>query len=98
MTSEKHFTIVGCGKAGDGLHRFSVSGTVTFRGKPIEEGKLVLMPNSKEAGAGPTQVIMIANGQFDGESTPGKKRVEFYASWPNGKRITWEDGRQVPDS
>ncbi|MEW4453172.1 hypothetical protein AB1L30_10890 [Bremerella sp. JC817] len=90
--------LVGCGTAGDGLTRFPVAGTVTFKGKPIEEGKLILLPATSEVGSGPTQVIPIVDGQFDGESTPGMKRVEFYASWPNGKMITLEDGRQVPDS
>ncbi len=89
---------LGCGSAGDGLTRFPVSGTVTYQGKPIQKGKLVLLPTTKESGSGPTQVILISDGQFAGESTPGPKRVEFYASWDNGKTITLEDGRQVPDT
>lgn len=92
------FMLTGCGTSGDGLTRFPVSGTVTYQGQPIEEGKLVLLPTMNETGGGPTQVIMIAEGRFDGESTPGHKRVEFYASWPNGKTITLEDGRHVPDT
>lgn len=90
--------LAGCGTSSDGLTRFPVSGSVTFQGKPVEQGKLILLPMTTEAGAGPTQVIPIQQGQFDGVSTPGHKRVEFYASWPSGKMITLEDGRQVADT
>ncbi|MCC9606532.1 hypothetical protein LOC68_17385 [Blastopirellula sp. JC732] len=89
---------VGCSKAGDGRERFPISGTVNFQGSPLPEGKLVLLPADGEVNAGPTQVVMIEQGAFDGESTPGLKRVEFYASWPNGKMITLENGSQVEDT
>ncbi|PQO44044.1 hypothetical protein [Blastopirellula marina] len=88
----------GCGKADDGRERFPVSGTVTYKGQPLPQGKLILMPADGETNGGPTQVVMIEQGAFDGVATPGRKRVEFYADWPNGKMITLEDGSQTPDS
>ncbi|TWT38649.1 hypothetical protein [Blastopirellula retiformator] len=91
-------TAIGCGSAGDGRERFPVSGRVTFQGEPLAEGKLVLLAADGELNAGPTEVVMIENGVFSGVSTPGRKRIEFYASWPNGKMVTLENGSQVEDT
>ncbi len=63
---------VGC--QGDGKN--PVSGTVTWNGKALEEGHLILTPSdkTKSPDAGPIQ-----NGEFSFRASPGAKRVEIFA-------------------
>jgi hypothetical protein len=52
-----------------------VSGTVELDGKPMAEGQITF---AGEAGS-PPQTLEVKGGKFEGEVTPGKKRVEIHA-------------------
>jgi hypothetical protein len=68
---------VGCGAVGDDLPRQAVSGTVTFDGQPLAQGRVQFEPSSPDAkiAAGGE----ITDGQFaiprDQGPTPGDYRV-----------------------
>lgn len=52
----------GCSRHPDPVH---VSGTVTFRGKPVPKGIVFIHPNQQKGNSGPYGVAMIKNGRFD---------------------------------
>jgi len=69
----------GCG--GDKLNRQAVSGTVTYKGKPIVRGTVTFAPADK---GGPTQVTAtVEDGKFslpkEAGPSPGKYKVRFEA-------------------
>lgn len=68
-------TLAGCGSGG--LAEYSVTGTVTFDGQPVEKGEIRLMPT--EAGGTP-YAGAIENGKFECKVTEGQKRVEISAT------------------
>jgi hypothetical protein len=70
----------GCGAEGDQRPREPVSGTVTFEGKPLDNGTIEFQPSSaaEAVAAGGT----VAQGRFaipkDAGPVPGKYRVAIY--------------------
>ncbi|MEQ8211300.1 MAG: hypothetical protein RH917_15850 [Lacipirellulaceae bacterium] len=66
-------TIVGCG---DSTGRREVSGTVTYAGQPLEEGRLSLRP----LGQGPSSGCEIRDGEFYIPSQKGPKPGEYKVS------------------
>lgn len=68
--------LAGCARP-DGPSMLTTKGTVTFKGEPIEEGRI----NFRELdGEMRPYSAPIKNGAFSIESTAGKMRVEVYAS------------------
>jgi hypothetical protein len=70
--------LIGCG---GGLERIPLSGTVTFNGKPIEDGQIRFMP--KEDTKMPLTVEPIKNGEYDTSTTGGvpvgRYQVQFFS-------------------
>ena len=54
--------LVGCGKKEGQL-----TGTVTFKGKPVESGEIILTPDESRGNRGPGVMVQIEHGTF---STP----------------------------
>ena len=70
----------GCGR-GDGIQRVTVSGSVTFRGQPVEVGQIRFVPESGTAA--PLVTEPIADGRYatstSGGVAAGHYRVEIRA-------------------
>jgi hypothetical protein len=76
-------TCVGCGG-----NETTIEGNVTFDGKPVEQGSIVLEPADR---VGPTAGGTIAQGKYrlgaaEGIA-PGKKIVRISAVGPTGRKI-----------
>jgi hypothetical protein len=68
--------ILGCGS--DGFSRHRIQGTVTYDGKPLEDGVLFFEPTAAAGQMAPTVYVKVRNGQYDtGKEGPitGKYRV-----------------------
>lgn len=69
----------GCG-GGDPLQRQAVSGTVTFKGQPLDKGTIQFLPADPQAKGSPGGAT-ITNGQFSLPAAqglaPGKYRVQI---------------------
>jgi hypothetical protein len=64
----------GCG--GEGLHRYRVSGSVRFEGKPVPVGEIYFEPDSRQGNTGPTGFAEIRDGRYDtAGNPPGKGAV-----------------------
>jgi hypothetical protein len=66
----------GCG--GESLNRLRIQGTVTFEGKPVERGAVLLEPTQSVGTIAPTSYLRVENGKFDtGDEGPiaGKYKV-----------------------
>jgi hypothetical protein len=61
--------ISGCG--GDKLGRHAVSGTITFKGKPVPKGFVRLIPDSSKGTRGPGGGGPIKNGKFHAPANKG---------------------------
>lgn len=74
--------------AGCGGRQISVSGAVTFDGRPVEDGTLVFEPAD---GKGPTMGGRIEGGRYEvtGQAgvLPGKKIVRIRAVRKTGRRV-----------
>lgn len=69
-------TSLGCGGKSDGPELHSVTGTVTFDGAPVEEGRILFRPVSgASAHAG-----NIKDGKYEIEAVAGEMKVEITAS------------------
>lgn len=69
------FAVPGCG--GSGPQKYKVSGTVTFDGANVKEGRILFVPKD---GKGPADGGEIVDGKYTLECTAGKKRVEIRAT------------------
>ena len=65
----------GCGSAPSGPKLERVTGKVTFKGEPIKEGDITVVPVGEGTSAGGK----IIDGQFSLEVSPGKKIVRIEA-------------------
>lgn len=63
------FVLAGCSDQPPG--RYSVSGTVTFDGKPIPAGRLFFEPDPAAENRGPQAVALIKSGRFTTEPRKG---------------------------
>jgi hypothetical protein len=55
--------VVGCSKQ-SGPPRYTVSGTVTFRGEPVPMGTIAFEPDTSQGNRGPAGYADIVNGRF----------------------------------
>jgi len=67
--------LAGCG--GGGVAEYSVTGTVTFDGQPVEKGEIRFVSADSQGAA---YAGAIENGKFECKVTEGKKRVEIAAT------------------
>ncbi|MBY0395501.1 MAG: hypothetical protein K2X91_03390, partial [Thermoleophilia bacterium] len=70
----------GC-STGDGLPRQSVSGTVTFAGKPLETGQIQFQPATEKEGIAAGAIVTAGSFEIprlEGP-VPGKYRVMIFA-------------------
>jgi len=78
--------LLGCGK--EKLDRGTISGQVSFEGKPLEVGEIVFIP--RDGTKGPSAKGPIAAGRYSLDAdgpVVGKHRVEIYAFRATGKKI-----------
>ncbi|MEQ1828667.1 MAG: hypothetical protein ABL921_22080 [Pirellula sp.] len=59
--------ILGCGS---GERRYDISGTVTFKGKPVPEGYIVFEPDSSKGNSGGPGKAKILDGKYDTSAEP----------------------------
>lgn len=52
--------LTGCGK-----ERYPLSGNVTFDGKPVPFGQLILIPDESEGNSGPRSVVVFRDGHYE---------------------------------
>ena len=82
--------LAGCG--GDPMGRRAVSGTVHFKGQPLDQGRIHFAP----AGKGPTESgATIANGKFtiprDTGLVPGTYKVSVFSYDQKGAKVQSEE-------
>ncbi len=80
----------GCGGSGDTTKRFDLSGTVTFDGKPVASGTILLEPDAGKGNRGPAGFAKIVDGKFD-TALGGKGTV----GGPHVARISGFDGKSA---
>ena len=80
---------MGC--ADDGPGRYHVSGSATYAGKPIPQGSIRFIPDSKANNRGPAGFAVIENGRYD-TSQSGKGTV----GGPHLVLISGFDGQASP--
>ncbi|QEG18695.1 hypothetical protein GmarT_45850 [Gimesia maris] len=61
---------VGCGGQAEGPQRYTLTGTVTYQGKPVPEGEIVITPDRSANHSGLGSYATIKNGHY--ETAPGK--------------------------
>lgn len=89
--------VAGCGRGGDGVALEKVSGSVQLAGTPIEEGEIRFVA----ADGSRTDAGAIKAGQFQLQTTAGKKRVEVYAVRSDPKNMVEsavEPGKMEPST
>lgn len=55
---------LGCGGSRDGPPRYTLSGTVTFDGKPVPYGTIIISPDSSQGNSGPGAFAQIRDGKY----------------------------------
>jgi hypothetical protein len=89
----------GCGKSGP--TRYRVSGSVTFKGKPVPVGSIQFTPDASKGNTGPSAFAGIKNGKYDsaadGLGTVGGPQIASVEAFdgqnidpnvlPNGKAL-----------
>jgi len=63
--------LCGCSGSADSLNRFSVSGTVTFNGEPLQDGTIFFQPDSAKGNSGPGSLGEIKDSQYKIDKTRG---------------------------
>lgn len=61
--------VPGCSRAPDGPKRSTLSGVVTYGGKPVRGGRIVFSPDDKKGNSGPGAIAFIREGEY--ETPPG---------------------------
>lgn len=82
----------GCGRSGDGIERFHVSGVVTHEGKPVPHGTILFTPDTSQGNSGPAGYSTIQDGSYD-TAVSGKGTV----GGPHIVVITGDDGQASYD-
>ena len=70
--------LVCCGCGGDGLSRYPVHGSVTYKDQPVAAGMIIFEPMEAAGGIAPSAYLPIKDGQDDARQegpTKGKYRV-----------------------
>jgi len=68
--------LVGCGQSPTGPKLEKVTGKVTFKGEPVKEGDISVIPIGPGGSSAGGKIV---DGQFQLEVTAGKKKVEITA-------------------
>lgn len=63
--------LIGCG--GENTHR--LSGTVTFKGQPVPEGKIYFFPDAAKGNSGAAGYADVKDGKYD-TSSPGGRGIK----------------------
>ena len=66
------FSIVGCGKPSE--NKFTVTGTVTYQGKPLPLGSVMFVPETRDLQA--ENAAIDADGRYQLKAAPGKYQVQ----------------------
>ncbi|VTR97162.1 hypothetical protein [Tuwongella immobilis] len=85
-------TLIGCG-GGDGPKLYSVSGTITFDGTPLDDG-IILFRNTEADGKGYSGPI--SQGKYQVECEAGKMRVEIEAYKVLPGKFDTSNGEKTP--
>ena len=85
--------LAGCGRLDDGVQRVVVTGTVTYRGEPVSEGSMLLVPSGEAGGASLDTSIVDGSYRMDrqGGVPVGNYRVKILAYQKDLK----DDGRRT---
>lgn len=81
--------LAGCGKTDRPL-----SGTVTFKGKPVPSGEIMLTPDNSKGNFAPSVLVIIKDGTYETPSDRGhwggpyRARVSGYGPDPAGREGT----------
>ncbi|MEQ8211429.1 MAG: hypothetical protein RH917_16515 [Lacipirellulaceae bacterium] len=62
---------LGCG-GGSGVERNTITGTVTYEGKPVPHGKIRFEPDREKGGSGPQGLAVITDGEYSTDDLAGK--------------------------
>lgn len=65
------FALVATSGCSSGERRYQLSGKVTYKGKPVPEGYIVLEPDSSKGGSGGPGRAKIIDGAFDTATADG---------------------------
>jgi len=65
----------GCWGGDDGPVRYDVSGAVSFKGEPLESGRITFVPDAEKGNVGPVGYAMVKNGRYDTSASGGKGTV-----------------------
>ena len=84
--------LAGCGGGGGGPATYSLTGTVTFDGKPVRIGTVMLMPDASANNQGPGASVAIKDGAFATESGRGHTGGKYIV------QVVGYDGVPVPSS
>lgn len=84
---------VGCG--GSEPASYHLQGNVTYDGKPVEEGAIILRDADRQ---GPSFRGEIVNGQFSIDAAPGKKIVQFRALRKTGRTVEANPGEVIDET
>ena len=82
--------LTGCGGGGPPMSQ--VSGTVTFKGKPIPAGNVMFTPDVSVAG-GQVRMFMVTEGAYDSskDPSPGLKPGDYEVT------VMGYDGKRIPN-
>lgn len=85
----------GCGSSGP--ERVNVTGTVTFKGEPIENGAIEFIPT----GGGPMQPVTVTAGKFSAKGEQGvivgEYKLVFHAYNLKASKNPEQDGAMIPE-
>ena len=84
--------ICGCG---GGPKLYTVTGTVTYQGKPVQSGQIVFADATT---TGPTATAAIKDGQYKIRCTAGDKKVRITATQETGKMVEGAMGATYPET
>ncbi len=78
--------VAGCGRGGGGPTRYTVTGTVTFRGQPVPYGRIDFEPDTEQGNSGPFGTAEIRQGRYTTARSRG------VVGGPHVVRILGSDG------
>ncbi len=85
----------GCGQSGP--ERVNISGTLSYKGKPVEDGALELIPT----GGGPMQPVSVKDGKFTSTGEygvlVGDYKVVFHGYAKRANKNPEQGGADIPE-
>lgn len=88
----------GCGRRDSGPARYTLSGTVTFDGKPVPHGTISIAPDTSRGNSGPGAFAQIDSGRYQttaGTGTVGGPHilaVTGFEAIPGAEGVDSDDG------